>query len=290
MKAFAQLAGGPRRFGAALSMLGWLMPLLPGRNGWTSWLPGPLGAWTRWRHVPRFQRRPFRTRLRKLNVAGRAVEPAAIIERRTRPLPRTAENVDLMARFQRELEAAGGEAILTPAPQMPAALAQVLESTGCSQVLLAWPERRHLEGRASLEEALRGLTPARILRAAHARQACTTLEQAEASVGLTPAVAALADTGTIVIESGAHGALAASLLPATHIAILEARDVYPSFADWAGRGGRSLLLERSSVALVTGPSRTADIEMALTIGVHGPRRLIVLVCGAQGGAPVMSRQ
>jgi len=78
------------------------------------------------------------------------------------------------------------------------------------------------------------------------------------------------------------------LLPATHLAILDARDLYPTFADWAARGGRSLLLERSSVALVTGPSRTADIEMTLTIGVHGPRRLIVLVSEAQGSDPFRS--
>ncbi len=98
-------------------------------------------------------------------------------------------------------------------------------------------------------------------------------------------MAALADSGTIVIESGAHGALDASLLPATHLAILDARDLYPTFADWAGRGGRSLLLERSSLALVTGPSRTADIEMILTIGVHGPRRLIVVVCEPEPADP-----
>jgi L-lactate dehydrogenase complex protein LldG len=103
-------------------------------------------------------------------------------------------------------------------------------------------------------------------------------------------VAALADSGTIVIESGAHGALDASLLPATHIAVLDANDIFPTFADWAGRGGRSLLLERSSVALVTGPSRTADIEMILTIGVHGPRRLIVLVCEAPGSDPTQAGQ
>lgn len=290
LRAFAQVAGGPRRFGTALRILGWVTPLLPSRTEWTSWLPGPLGAWSRWRHFPRFQRRPFRDRLRELNLAARAVEPTPMVERTTLPLPRAPEDVDLIERFQRELEAVGGEVVRIPASQMPAALGGVLESTGCSQVLLAWPEGKHLQDRASLEAALRELTAARILHAGQAREACTTLEQAEGSVGLTPAVAALADSGTIVIESGAHGALDASLLPATHIAVLEANDIFPTFADWAGRGGRSLLLERSSVALVTGPSRTADIEMILTIGVHGPRRLIVLVCEAPGSDPTQAGQ
>ena len=278
MKAFARVAGGPWRFGSALRVLGWVIPLLPSRGGWASWLPGPLGAWTRSRHFPRFQRRPFRTRLRTLDLAARAVKPAPMLERTTRPLPRPAADVDLIQRFQRELEAVGGEVVRTPASQMPSALGRLLGTTGCSQVLLAWPEGKHLQGRASLEAALRRLTAAKVFQAARARETCTTLEQAEHTTGLTPAVAALADSGTIVIESGAHGALDASLLPSTHIAVLDARDVYPTFADWAGRGGRSLLLERSSVALVTGPSRTADIEMTLTVGVHGPRRLVVVVC------------
>ncbi len=102
---------------------------------------------------------------------------------------------------------------------------------------------------------------------------------------MTAAVAALADTGTIVVASGPHGAQDASLLPGAHVAVLSAQDIFPSFTDWLERGGRSLLAERSSVTLITGPSRTADIEMTLTIGVHGPARLIVLVCDGAAQAP-----
>ena len=290
MRAFAQVAGGPRRFGTALRILGWVTPLLPSRSGWTSWLPGPLGAWSRRRHFPRFQRRPFRARLRKLNLAAHAVEPTPMVERTTLPLPRAPEDVDLIERFQRELEAVGGEVVRTPASQMPAALGRLLESTGCSQVLLAWPEGKHLQDRASLEAALRGLTAANVLHAGQAREVCTTLEQAEGSVGLTPAVAALADSGHD--RDRERCARRPRRLPAARHAPRRPRGErpLPTFADWAGRGGRSLLLERSSVALVTGPSRTADIEMTLTIGVHGPRRLIVLVCEAPGSDPTQAGQ
>ena len=67
--------------------------------------------------------------------------------------------------------------------------------------------------------------------------------------------------------------------------MLVAQDISPSLSDWLERGGRSLVAERSSVALITGPSRTADIEMTLTIGVHGPARLIVFVCDFDSPSP-----
>jgi hypothetical protein len=95
----------------------------------------------------------------------------------------------------------------------------------------------------------------------------------------------VADTGTIVVASGPQGAQDASLLPGAHVAVLSAQDIFPSLTDWLERGGRSLLAERSSVTLITGPSRTADIEMTLTIGVHGPARLIVLVCDSTPQTP-----
>ena len=186
--------------------------------------------------------------------------------------------MDLVERFRHELEAVGGEVHRGPASEMPGALAGCLRSMECEQILLAWPERKHAQGKPALADTLDQLTAARVLPGSAARTTCATIEQSAKTVGITSAVAALADTGTIVIESGAHGALEASLLPGAHVAILDARDVYPTFADWVEHGGRSLLAERSNVVLVTGPSRTADIEMTLTIGVHGPARLVVIVC------------
>ncbi len=286
MRVFAWAAIGPRRFALALRALGWVMPFLPGRRGWKAWLPGPLAAWTDARHFPPFRPRPFRTRIRNLDLSARGTASAPGVERPTRPLPRSAGDRDLVERFQHELEAVGGEVYRVPASEMPGALAGCLRSMDCEQVLLAWPEREHVHGRAALEDTLDQLTAARVLPASTARTTCATIEQSAKTVGVTAAVAALADTGTIVIESGAHGALDASMLPGAHVAILDARDVYPTFADWVEHGGRSLLAERSNVVLITGPSRTADIEMTLTIGVHGPARLAVVICE---GEPTPSR-
>lgn len=94
----------------------------------------------------------------------------------------------------------------------------------------------------------------------------------QAEAGLTGCLAAIAETGTIVIPSGPGRSLTASLLPEIHIAILHAEDIHQNLS-------QILNLEpiraAASVALVTGPSRTSDIEMTLTLGVHGPREVHV---------------
>ena len=285
MRLYASTASSPRRFGLALRALAWGMRLLPARAGWAANLPGPLRAWTSTRHFPAFQPRAFRRRVRQLDLAAHPVGRAAAEETPTRPLPRPIEDEDLIGRFQHELEAVGGEVHRVQAAELPSALAQAVQAVRASQVLMAWSGGNSLPGSASLEEELRGRTSARVFPGTAARAACASVDQAAASVGVTAAVAALADSGTILVASGPQGAQDASLLPGVHIAILSAQDVYPSLSDWVEHGGRSLLAERSNVTLITGPSRTADIEMTLTIGVHGPSRLIVLVCDLVPHAP-----
>jgi L-lactate dehydrogenase complex protein LldF len=92
------------------------------------------------------------------------------------------------------------------------------------------------------------------------------------AVGLTGALAGIAETGTLVMPGEPGKPLTASLLPETHLAILHARDILDGLA-------QALALpqvrQSSASVLITGPSRTADIEMTLTIGVHGPKNLLV---------------
>jgi L-lactate dehydrogenase complex protein LldG len=93
-------------------------------------------------------------------------------------------------------------------------------------------------------------------------------------VGVTKAVCGLADTGSILIADGEGNPLQASLLPTIHIAVLCTSDVLPSLSD-----AMSLPIVRQSRAsvVITGPSRTADIEMSLTIGMHGPGEVHVFL-------------
>ena len=105
-------------------------------------------------------------------------------------------------------------------------------------------------------------------------------------VGLTGADAALAETGTLALRAGPGRPRLASLSVALHIAIVTPAQFWTSWAAWwqAGTrpeapGGPAWMASTSNVTLVTGPSRTGDIEMTLTVGVHGPRHVHVIVAG-----------
>jgi L-lactate utilization protein LutC len=93
-------------------------------------------------------------------------------------------------------------------------------------------------------------------------------------VGVTKAICGLADTGSILIADGEGNPLQASLLPQIHIAVLYASDILPSLE--SAMTLPSIRQARAAV-VITGPSRTADIEMSLTIGMHGPGEVHVFL-------------
>lgn len=95
-------------------------------------------------------------------------------------------------------------------------------------------------------------------------------------VGVTCAQAGIAETGTLVLDSSRERHRLVSLVPPVHIAILNATQIVETL----GEALSTLRLEKyvsPIVTLVTGPSRTADIELTLAIGVHGPQELIVIL-------------
>jgi L-lactate dehydrogenase complex protein LldG len=100
---------------------------------------------------------------------------------------------------------------------------------------------------------------------------------AAAGLGITGAVAAVAATGSVVLDSRAAGGRLASLLPAVHLCVVQVNSLVATPADVLrrlGSGGDAL---PSSLVLVTGPSRTGDIEQLLTLGAHGPTALHVVL-------------
>ena len=95
-------------------------------------------------------------------------------------------------------------------------------------------------------------------------------------VGISTVQAAIAETGTLVLDSTRERHRLVSLVPPVHIAIVRASQIYRTLDE-------VLTLIRKdkevspAVTFITGPSRTADIELTLAIGVHGPQELYVIV-------------
>jgi L-lactate dehydrogenase complex protein LldG len=103
---------------------------------------------------------------------------------------------------------------------------------------------------------------------------------ATCGVGLTAADYAIAETGTIVLTSDERNALLVSLLPPVHIALVRLSQIAASLDEVISKVGKERIgrLDASrSVTLITGPSRTSDVELVLSIGVHGPKELHVII-------------
>jgi L-lactate dehydrogenase complex protein LldG len=200
-------------------------------------------------------------------------------------LPRDREA--LITSFAAELAALRGNFHRCARAELPGLVGDLIAEAGAgadAPGLLAW-------GQAGLPPAAEGLLAAlqqqgvRLL-AAHVpfdgpERAARLGEMEQAAAGLTGAEAALADVGGLVLRSGAGRGRLASLFPPTHIAVVTPEQFYASLADWMAAlraDGRqeSTFAGVSNLTVITGPSRTADIEKTLVLGVHGPRDLHVI--------------
>lgn len=94
--------------------------------------------------------------------------------------------------------------------------------------------------------------------------------------GITTVAGAIADPGALILWPTDKEPRLMSLVPSIHIAVLEADSIYSSFLE-AMQAGKWSTKMPTNVVLISGPSKTADIEMTLAFGVHGPRELIVLI-------------
>jgi L-lactate dehydrogenase complex protein LldG len=116
-----------------------------------------------------------------------------------------------------------------------------------------------------------GLTPSEYASSQELRELC-----ADADVGITSADYALADTGTLVMFASPEEARMTSLLPPVHVAIVPRERILSGLDEFFSLV--PLPADRtSSVVFITGGSRTADIEMILVRGVHGPGEIHVVV-------------
>jgi L-lactate dehydrogenase complex protein LldG len=95
--------------------------------------------------------------------------------------------------------------------------------------------------------------------------------------GLTGVEAAFASTGSMLVASGSQTNRIASLLPLRHVALIPFSRLYPTIESWLAAQRQDdltgFMRQRANLTLISGPSKSGDIEMNLTLGVHGPRHV-----------------
>ena len=96
-------------------------------------------------------------------------------------------------------------------------------------------------------------------------------------VGVTGAFCAIAETGTLMMLSGAETPASTSLLPETHVAVLDPRRIVATMEDAWDLLRLEYKQPPRAVNFISGPSRTADIEQTVTLGAHGPYRVLVIL-------------
>lgn len=254
LRAFRLAASTPRLFAALQTLGGLFSRLLSPRRPYLR-----LPAWTSWgysKDFPRLAVRPFRARWKKISQTVGQPFPAVATDPMTagqppQPVGTAAPSPgDLLERFSRELTALGGTVERLSAAALADRLRAFLAEKGASQALAD-------------ETAAPFLGEAAVLR-----------PDPSLPLGVTGALCAIAETGSLVLTSLADQALTASLLPPVHAVILKASQMAATVAEALARPE---VRRAAAGVIITGPSRTADIEMTLTIGVHGPGELRVFL-------------
>lgn len=186
-------------------------------------------------------------------------EAAAYLASHT-PGPRPDLPDDLLACFADEARRmASTVEILDRAAEIPAAVARYLREHALGTDAVAWPQF------AAFDWGAAGLSVA-----------CRPPADADA-VGLTGCFCALAETGSLVLLSAADQYAATALLPPTHISVVPASRIVAGQEDAYALMRRELGELPRAVNIVSGPSRTADIEQTVVFGAHGPFRVHVLI-------------
>lgn len=104
----------------------------------------------------------------------------------------------------------------------------------------------------------------------------------EVRVGVTGVDSALASTGSVIVTSGDGKPRTASLIPPVHVAVLTIDQLQPNLEAWIASlkaAGLENFRAKSNAVIISGSSRTADINQELVMGAHGPRDLHVIVIG-----------
>lgn len=193
------------------------------------------------------------------------------------PMAEAAHRVELVSGFARELEALSGHFLGTLTPdELEAKIAEVAKSL---QVKTAAVGDAVVNDPARIGGALKrvGIDVTRIEAAANGEARDATRQRlAQCDLAVVEAHYAIASTGTLVMVATPARPSSLTLLPPVNIVIVDSTRMMPDLAAALAALGADAIA-RHRVALVTGPSRTADIEKRIVLGVHGPRALYVAI-------------
>jgi L-lactate dehydrogenase complex protein LldG len=212
------------------------------------------------------EREPFLAELSaRLGRPRPRVAPVRTYARGVLPVAELASS-ELPARFAHELTQVSGEVVLARSQQEVRSALSAELRTAERVVTWAHSELTSFE----LDDVWRGLgARCREPTAADFREALLG-----ADAGVTAVDYALAETGTLVLAAGPGRPRGVSLLPRLHVALVRQSQLVPRMDfTWA----RYRQATPSAVHFITGPSRTSDIENDLSIGVHGPARVLVIL-------------
>jgi L-lactate dehydrogenase complex protein LldG len=184
---------------------------------------------------------------------------------------------DPVARFCTELANAGGKAHVADGPAaVVRSIQSILQPLGARKIVLS---TGGLIQRLELPAKLRQLG----LEVKSADEMQNHKDDFfAADVGITNVYRLIAETGTVVVATNPNEPRSASLLPPVHIAIADRSQLLPDLFDlfdlFSPTPSSTQSLPPSCLTLITGPSKTGDIELRLVTGVHGPGEVHVIVC------------
>jgi L-lactate dehydrogenase complex protein LldG len=190
-------------------------------------------------------------------------------------VPAAASNGDPLARFCTELEAVGGVAhrVRDPA-ELERVLCHELVRFGATRIVTA---ARHELSAFAVDWLWQALDARAVNDALLSDDLELRTIMAAAQVGITAVDFALADTGSLVVSARPGAPRGLSLLPALHVALVLGGQVVADLDHALRQYAAAAAGLPSAIHVITGPSRTSDIENDLTIGVHGPAAVLAIV-------------
>ena len=184
-------------------------------------------------------------------------------------------HTDLFTHFQQQLSTAGGEAHLAADLVEAAIIIAAHPALAAGEIVVAPDFERQQWGIIVPLLTSKGITT---------REAGSPASVADAPAGLSGAELAIAETGSVLLAENALEARVVSMLTLTHFVLVRQDTLVPMLDDAAPvlqQLAQTGTDQRHYMSFVTGPSRTADIERTLTIGVQGPKALCVIIVADQ---------